>query len=143
MLPFFKSRTLPVIPCGVAIIRRGREFLIAQRKKNDSFGNYWEFPGGKKNEGETFEQCVAREIREEIGIEVRVEEKLMEIRRAYNEKMIWLNFYLCSHVSGNPEPLDCQNVEWVDVAHLREYKFPPANDRVIKKLYRQFALGKK
>ena len=125
-----------VIPCGVAIIRRGREFLIAQRKRNDSFGNYWEFPGGKKNEGESFEQCVAREIQEEIGIEVLVESKIMEIRRRYNEKMIWLNFYLCSHVSGDPKPLDCQKVQWVDVEDLKSFKFPQTNNPVIASLLR-------
>ena len=127
-----------VIACGVAIVRRGRDFLISQRKKNDSFGSYWEFPGGKKNEGETFEQCVAREALEETGIEVKVGEKLMEIRRPYNQKIIWLNFYLCSHVSGEPRALDCQRAQWADVAKLSTFRFPPANERVIGWLLERF-----
>ena len=127
-----------VIACGVAIVRRGRESLIAQRKKNDSFGSYWEFPGGKKNDGETFEQCVAREAMEETGVEVRVEQKLMEIRRPYNQKIIWLNFYLCAYVSGEPRPLDCQKTLWTDVDKLKTFKFPPANDRVISRLLERF-----
>lgn len=127
-----------VIACGVAIVRRGREFLIAQRKKNDSFGNYWEFPGGKKNDGETFEQCAAREAMEETGIAVRVEQKLMEIRRPYNQKIIWLNFFLCSYLEGEPAALDCQKTQWVDVAKLKTFKFPPANDRVIGRLLERF-----
>ena len=127
-----------VIACGVAIIRRGRDFLIAQRKKNDSFGNYWEFPGGKKNDDESFEQCVVREAREEVGLEVRVEQKLMEIRRPYNQKIIWLNFYLCSLVSGEPCALDCQKTQWVDVTGLKAFKFPPANERVIGRLLERF-----
>ncbi len=127
-----------VIACGVAIVRRGRDFLIAQRKKNDSFGGYWEFPGGKKNDGETFEYCVVREALEETGIHVKVEHKLMEIRRPYNQKIIWLNYYLCAYVAGEPRALDCQRVLWADLAQLRSYKFPPANDRVISRLLERF-----
>ena len=125
---------LPVIPCGVALIRCGREFLISQRKKNDSFGLLWEFPGGKKNPGESFEECVAREVKEEIGIDIRVHEKFMEIRRRYHERIIWLNFFLCSHVAGEARPVDCEKIEWVSVENLKNYSFPPANERVIKKL---------
>jgi len=127
-------KKIRVIPCGVAVIRRGREFLIAQRNPDDTFGSFWEFPGGKKDEGETFEACVVREIREEIGIEIRAGRKLMEIRRKYNDKIIWLNFFLCSYVSGDPRPIECQNVRWVDVEKLKDFKFPPANNRVIRKL---------
>ena len=127
-----------VIACGVAIVRRNREFLISQRKKNDSFGNYWEFPGGKKNEGETFEECAVREAREETGVEVKVEQKLMEIRRPYNQKIIWLNFYLCSLISGEPQALECQKAQWSDIAELKNFKFPPANDKVIRRLLERF-----
>ena len=123
-----------VIPCGVGLIRRGREFLIAQRKKNDSFGSLWEFPGGKKNPEETFEECVAREVQEEIGIDVAVHEKFMEIRRPYYGRIIWLNFFLCSHLSGQPRALECQRTQWADIDTLKEYRFPPANDAVIRKL---------
>ena len=127
-----------VIACGVAIIRRGRDFLISQRKKNDSLGNYWEFPGGKKNEGEVFEECVAREALEEVGVEVKVEQKLMEIRRPYNQKIIWLNFYLCSLVSGEPRAIECQKTQWADVSELQDFKFPPANEKVIRCLLERF-----
>ena len=128
-----------VILCGVAVIRRGREFLIAQRKKNDSFGDYWEFPGGKKNAGETFEDCATREVREETGIEIRVEEKLLDLRKPYGQKVIWLHFYLCSHVSGEPSAIDCQKVQWTDISRLKNFKFPPSNNQVIRQLLRRFA----
>ena len=127
-----------VIACGVAVIRRGRDFVVAQRRKNDSFGDYWEFPGGKKNDGETFEECVVREAKEETGVVVKVEQKLMEIRRPYNQKIIWLNFYLCSLVSGEPKALECQKTQWSDVAELKNFKFPPANEKVIHRLMERF-----
>jgi mutator protein MutT len=123
-----------IIPCGVALIRRDREFLISQRKKNDSFGSMWEFPGGKKNPEESFEECVVREVKEEVGIDVCVHEKFMEISPRYYERIIWLNFFLCSHVSGDPSPVDCEKIEWVRVENLKNYAFPPANDIVIRKL---------
>ena len=129
------DKEFPVIPCGVALIRDGRRFLISQRKKDDSFGSLWEFPGGKKNTDETFEECVAREVREEVGVEVTVHGKFMDIRRPYHERTVWLNFYLCSMLSGQPKAVDCQKVLWVDVEELKGYHFPPANERVIEKLH--------
>ena len=123
-----------VIPCGVALIRRNRDFLIAQRRENDSFGLLWEFPGGKKNRDESFEECVAREVLEEIGIDVQVHEKLMEVRHPYRERVVWLNFFLCTHRNGQPQAVDCENIAWVDVEDLKNYPFPPANEAVIQKL---------
>lgn len=133
------GKRVPVIPCGVAIIRRGREFLIAQRNPEDTLGSCWEFPGGKRNRGESFEACVVREVREELGVEVHVHEKLMDIRKKYNGRIIWLNFYLCSHVSGDPQPLDCQKVQWADLRELKSFNFPPANGPVIESLLKQFS----
>ncbi len=123
-----------VIPCGVALIRRGNEFLIAQRKKDDSFGSLWEFPGGKKDEGESFEECVVREVKEETGIDVRVDAKFMEMRRPYHERIIWLNFFLCTYVAGDAKALDCECIEWVTLDRMKDFKFPPANGKVIQRL---------
>ena len=129
---------MPVIPCGVALIRRERQFLISQRNVDDTFGSFWEFPGGKRNPGEAFEDCVVRETREELGVKVRVEKKFMEIRKEHHKKIIWLNFYLCSYISGDPRPIECQKVLWVDVADLINYNFPSANEWVIKNLMKDY-----
>lgn len=126
-----------VIPCGVGIILRGRQVLIAQRNPDDSFGSFWEFPGGKKNSGETFEECVVRETKEELGIDVRVQRKFMEIRRRYDRNVIWLNFFVCSHVDGEPRAIDCQNVRWTELEELKNFKFPPTNERVIEGLIKE------
>lgn len=134
-----KSQNKPVIPCGIAVIRNGRDFLISQRNQNDTFGSYWEFPGGKKNSNETFEQCVVRETLEELGIQIGVEEKIMEIRKEHNGKVIWLNFFLCSHISGEPKAIDCQKFNWVDVLDLPKFEFPPANEVVIRELIQKYA----
>ena len=133
-----KTDSFPVIPCGVALIRRGRQFLIAQRMANDTFPLFWEFPGGKKNADESFEDCVVREVGEELGIEVRVEKKISEIRREHHQKIIWLNFYLCSPVKGEPRALECQRFLWADVEELKNYQFPPANEKLIEWLVAEF-----
>jgi mutator protein MutT len=134
-----QKQKLPVIPCGVALVRRGRQFLISQRMANDTFPNLWEFPGGKKNPGETFEHCVAREALEELGIEVRVEKKIGEVRREHHQKIIWLNFFLCSELNGDgPRALECQAFLWVDVEELKNYQFPPANEKLIEQLVAEY-----
>jgi mutator protein MutT len=132
------GKRFPVIPCGVAIIRRGAQYLIAQRLCDDTFGSFWEFPGGRKNRGESFEECVVRETKEELGIDIQVQRKFMEIRRVYHEKVIWLNFYLCSYLAGEPRPIECQKVQWTEGSALKDFRFPPANDLVIEKLLRSF-----
>ncbi len=132
------KEALPVIPCGVAIIRREREFLIAQRNPGDTFGSFWEFPGGKKEADETFEECVVREAAEELGVEIEVQNKFTELSREHNQKVIWLNFYLCSYISGDPKPLDCQDVRWTDVMELKNFRFPPANERIIDELVKNY-----
>ena len=141
-MPKKRKKKAPVIACGVAVIRREHEFLIAQRNPSDTFGSFWEFPGGRKNPGETFEQCVVREVKEELGVDVSVERKLMEIRRQFEERVIWLNFYLCEYRSGDPQPLDCQQVRWTDAVGLKEFRFPPANERVIDALIKEYASQK-
>ena len=133
-----RKKALPVIPCGVAIIRDKRRFIIAQRKDDDTFGSFWEFPGGKKEDNETFEECVAREVKEEIGIDVEVHEKFASLRRRYHERIVWLNFFLCTRLSGEPKPIDCKDVVWADLDELLSYNFPPANERVIGKLKARF-----
>lgn len=129
-----QKKTLKIIPCGVALIQRNKEFLIGQRMPEDTYGGYWEFPGGKKNPKETFENCVVREIDEELGVKIEVHRKLMEIKKRFREKIIWLNFFICSYVSGDPKPIECQNVRWVNISELKNYTFPPANHLVIKNL---------
>ena len=81
---------------------------------------------------------VIREIREELGVEVAVERKFMELKREYNEKIIWLNFYLCAYISGDPQPIECQKVLWTDVSDLKNFNFPPANEKVIENLMRMY-----
>ncbi len=124
-----------VIPCGVAIIRHGERFLISQRRADDTLGSFWEFPGGKKAETESFEDCAVRETMEEIGVSIRVERLFMDVKKRYKGKTIWLHFFLCDYISGEPRAIDCQDTAWTDLAGLKKFKFPPTNQPVIERLF--------
>ncbi|MBI5819852.1 MAG: 8-oxo-dGTP diphosphatase MutT [Verrucomicrobia bacterium] len=122
------------IEVAAAIVRRGGTILIAQRHAHDPLANFWEFPGGKREPGETFEDCLARELREELGIVVRVGRLAHEVTHSYPERTVRLCFYECELLDGEPEPLDCQDCRWVHATELRRYQFPPADDELIELL---------
>jgi mutator protein MutT len=126
------------VDAAIAIVTRGSHVLICQRKPDDTFGGLWEFPGGKQEDGETLEQCLARELREELNIAARPTVRLPPVEHDYPHVQIRLHPFICTHVSGEPELIECQQAKWIDPAALRDYEFPPANgpliDRVVKHL---------
>ena len=121
----------PVIDCAVCVIRDRSRVLIAQRNEDDSFGGFWEFPGGKKENGETLEACAVREALEEVGLRIEVEKRLMTVRNPYRERHINLHFFLCRAADVRARPLECRDCRWVEVRELAKYSFPPANETVI------------
>ncbi len=84
------------IEVAAALIFRGGKLLITQRHAGVHLGGLWEFPGGKREPGETFEQCLAREIREELGVEIVVGGLFEEITHRYPEKSVHLKFFKCT-----------------------------------------------
>ena len=122
------------IEVAAAILRRGGAILIAQRHAHDHLANFWEFPGGKREPGETFEQCLVRELQEELGITVRVGRLVHDVTHSYPERTVRLCFFECELLDGEPEPFDCQDCRWVPAAELHRYKFPPADDELIEML---------
>lgn len=115
------------------IFRDGR-LLITQRHADAHLGGLWEFPGGKREAGETFEQCLARELREELGVEVTVAGLFDEITHAYPEKTVALKFFRCALRQGEPRALDCAAVKWVTHSELGRHEFPAADAALIAKL---------
>src|SRR5437667_12896955 len=120
------------IDAAIAIIVRDRKVLVCQRKADDTFGNFWEFPGGKQEDGETLEQCLARELREELAIEARPIARLPVVEHDYPQMLIRLHPFICAHVSGEPEHLECQASRWIDPQQLTKFEFPPANEDLIR-----------
>ena len=119
------------IDAAIAIVLRDRKVLICQRKSDDTFGGLWEFPGGKQEAGETLEQCLARELREELAIEARPIARLTAIEHDYPHGQIRLHPFVCAHVQGEVEHLECQASRWIEPAQLTQYAFPPANEGLI------------
>lgn len=120
---------------GVGVIRDGEErVLIALRPEDAMLGGLWEFPGGKREEGEELEETVRRELREELGVEVTVDKPLMKVDHAYSHLTVTLNVFLCSLDSGTPSARDSQEVRWVTLDELDEYPFPKANRAITEKL---------
>jgi A/G-specific adenine glycosylase len=112
-------RQVPHYDVAAAVTARadGR-VLVAQRNVDDMLGGLWEFPGGKREDGETLPECLVREMREELGVEVTVGEQLAVVRHAYTHFRITLHAFHCRLVDGEPRCLDCAAFRWVTPAEL-------------------------
>jgi 8-oxo-dGTP diphosphatase len=124
----------PPLEVGAALIFKDGCFLITQRKDDDSFGGFWELPGGKKEPTESLKECVVRELKEELDIEVEVRHFFRILNYEYPHRTVRLNIYLCSHKSGEPKAIECQAYAWVRPKDLPKYRFPDADQTLIKEL---------
>jgi mutator protein MutT len=125
---------LRAIEVSAALIFRAGKLLITQRHADAHLGGRWEFPGGKRETGESFEVCLARELREELGVVVSVGQVLEDLTHAYPEKTVHLKFFLCRLDSGEPQPLGCAAIKWINPSELDAYDFPAADARLLEKL---------
>jgi mutator protein MutT len=130
-----KSSAVPVEVAAALIFRAGK-LLITQRHAKAHLGGLWEFPGGKREPGETYERCLVREIREELGVEIVVGDCLAEISHEYPEKRLYLKFFRATLTGGEPQPLDCAALQWITRDGLNDFTFPEADRQVITQLKR-------
>jgi mutator protein MutT len=122
---------------AVAVVVRDGRVLICQRREKDSFGGYWEFPGGKLEAGETAESCVCREVREELDLGVRAMAALSAVRHEYPGLDLTLHPFVCECVEGEPQAIECQALRWVLPWELSEFRFPPASEPIIAEIRRR------
>ncbi|MHB8522732.1 MAG: 8-oxo-dGTP diphosphatase MutT [Limisphaerales bacterium] len=122
------------IDVAAGVVFRQRRLLIAQRLPQDHLGGLWEFPGGKREPTETFEDCLRRELREELGIEVEVAALLGTITHHYPEKVVHLRFFRCLWRQNEPQALGCDAFAWVASHQLAGYAFPAADARILRRL---------
>src|SRR6266550_4982874 len=125
---------MKVTDVAAALVFRGGKLLITQRQANAHLGGLWEFPGGKREPDETFEECLARELREELGIEVTVGELVESLTHEYPEKIVHLRFFRCQWMNHEPQALGCSAFKWVTPGDLKEYAFPAADARLLERL---------
>lgn len=122
-----------VVHVAVGVVRReDGKILIARRPDHLHMGGRWEFPGGKVEEGETVQQALARELREEVAIEVKDLQPLTEIRHDYPEKTVLLDTWWVTKFDGEADGQEGQQTAWVDAADLTNYQFPDANQEIIQ-----------
>jgi mutator protein MutT len=124
----------PTIEVAAAVVFREGRLLITQRPPGSHLGGLWEFPGGKREAEESFEACLARELREELGAEFEVLEELESITHEYPEKRVHLRFFRCRWLGREPRPLGCHAFAWVRLEELDGYRFPAADQGLLERL---------
>ncbi len=123
----------PIRVAAGLVFHQGR-LLIAQRPPGGHLAGLWEFPGGKLESGETWEGCLRRELREELGILVEVGELFEDVTHAYPAKTVHLRFFRCSWRDGEVQALGCADFHWATREDLQRYPFPPADTRLLARL---------
>jgi A/G-specific adenine glycosylase len=125
----------PRLEVVIGIVVRAGRLLICRRRTEDVFGGLWEFPGGKRLDGESIQDCLGRELREELAIAVKWTGALSIIEFDYPKLSVRLIPLLCTPVDGSePLPLASQEIRWVAPLELRQFRFPEANGKLIKEI---------
>lgn len=117
-----------------AIIRKDDTILIAQRGRNKRFGWQWEFPGGKVRRGEAPEDCLRREIKEELNLKIHVDKHFCTVNHQYSDFCIELMAFWCSITGGSLKLEEHEEVRWVTISDLDQYRFVAADLAVIEAL---------
>ena len=130
------TKRVPILRGAIGGIEREGKVLIQRRKRGAHLGGLWEFPGGKRRPRETALACLRRELKEELGVVVRVGEALGELRYDYPERRVRLAVHRCAIVRGTPKPLGTATLRWVPSSQLAQYAFPPANGPLLQRLVR-------
>ena len=117
-----------------AIIIKNGKYFIAQRNKHKHMGLSWEFPGGKVENGETFENALKREIKEELNINIAINNKLGEENYKDEKINVKLHYFLCSHISGEIYLNEHEDSAWITKNEFKNYNFAEGDSDIIKLL---------
>ena len=117
-----------------ALIWHGDRFLICQRPAHKQRGLLWEFVGGKVEPGETKQQALVRECREELGVTVRVGEVFTELTHVYPDLTVHLTLFHAAIPEGEPQKLEHNDLRWITVGEMDDYPFCPADETILRKL---------
>ena len=126
-----RARNLSV---AIAIIERRGRILVCRRPGHKDHGGCWEFPGGKREPGESWRACLGREVREELGVAVRPLVELARFRHQYPKYRVSFRVFRCAIIRGTPRPLAASALRWVPRKDLRRLRFPAANERLVEQL---------
>ena len=121
------------VAVGVILGADGR-ILLAKRPDHLHMGGRWEFPGGKVEDSESIQEAMTRELKEELDIEVKAMEPLIEVRHDYGDKQVFLDTWVVSEFHGKERGLEGQELAWVSTEELANYHFPDANQPIVEAL---------
>jgi mutator protein MutT len=129
------ERPTTTILVAAAVVEIDGRLLVTRRQQGVHLEGVWEFPGGKSDEGETLEDCLVRELNEELDVPSRVGAEIFSTTHAYPERSVELHFFGCE-LLGEPRPMLGQEIRWVRREELETLEFPPADAELIKILRR-------
>ena len=124
-----------------ALIEKDGRFLICQRPAHKARGLLWEFVGGKVEPGETKEQALVRECREELAVTLQVGEVFMELTHQYPDLTVHLTLFHASIQEGTPQMLEHNDIRWITVEEIDRYPFCPADEEILQKLKQEARCG--
>ena len=116
------------------ILNANQQVLIARRPINSHQGGLWEFPGGKVEAGESLEEALFRELKEELAIDVCKCSPLVTLEHDYGDKQVVLSVCIVQAFTGDAIGAEGQDLRWVDLGQLGEYEFPAANKAIVELL---------
>ena len=119
---------------AAALIWEGDRFLACQRPAGKARGLLWEFVGGKREPGETLEQTLIRECREELDITVEPRDVFLELVHAYPDLTVRLTLFNAVIAEGTPRALEHNDLRWITVQEIDSLEFCPADEEILKKL---------
>ncbi len=123
-----------MIEVVAALIWDSGRFMICQRPAHKARGLLWEFVGGKTEPGETKEEALRRECREELNIDVTVEDVFAEVTHAYPDITVHLTLLRAAIAGGTPQKLEHSDIRWITPAEIPDYEFCPADQEILRKI---------
>jgi 8-oxo-dGTP diphosphatase len=123
------------------VINAQHQVLVARRPAGKPYAGYWEFPGGKLEQGENVQQALARELQEEVNITPKCYQPLIKIEQPLANKQFLLDTWLITDYTGELHANESQKLAWVNVSELQNLKFPPANEAIVEKLVKLMAVA--
>lgn len=128
------SAKRPVTEVVAALIRKGDRFMICQRPAHKARALLWEFVGGKLEPGETREQALVRECREELDVSVMPNELFMEVLHEYPDLTVRLSLYTATLTDGEPKLIEHNDIRWISIDEIPQYDFCPADEEILARL---------
>ena len=121
-----------------ALIWKNNKFMICQRPAHKARGLLWEFVGGKVEQGETKEQALIRECKEELNVLLSVGDVFMDVVHEYPDLTVHLTLFNALIVEGEPQKLEHNDIKWITSGEIQNYEFCPADEEILKELIRRY-----